>query len=132
MMMTDWEAESKRLGYPGEKEMWEDLYPKNSLSQLVTKFGKSINNIRTRIDFFSIPIKGRGGANHVKLEVDKQLMDDVITMGVRAAAVKHKLRPQQLYQKLYYKCGVTVKGLREAAAKEVSTPSPEVDPVVDE
>jgi hypothetical protein len=118
-MQNEWEAEAKNRGYLGEKEMWEDLYTKkgNSLNQLVKMFDRSINNIRSRIDSFQIPKRSRGGANNTKYELSPELINDIVTMGVRQAALKHGIKPQTLYQRVYYKSGLTIKGLRESMSK---------------
>lgn len=46
-----------------------------------------------------------------------------MSMGVRQAAIKHNIKPQTLYQRIYYKYGLTVKGLKEKMkAEEVLPP----------
>lgn len=120
-MQNQWEAEAVRLGYTSEKEMWLDLYPKESLTQLSKKFGKAINSIRARIAACDLPIQSRGGANNVRVEMDQDLIDDVIKMGVVKSALKRGVRPQVIYSRLYYKYGLTVKGLKEAS--QLPTPS---------
>lgn len=120
-MQSDWDTTARQLGYPGEKEMWVDLYPKNSMTQLALKFSKGINTIRARIDYFQIPKRARGGANNVKVEVSKELLDDCVNLGIHAAAVKWGIKPQTLYQRLYYRHGMTVKKLKEAAQRSAST-----------
>lgn len=130
-MQNEWEAEALKRGFPGEKEMWETLYKNNSLAQLTEMFGKSANTIRTRINKNEITIRHRGGPNNTKTSVDRELIDDVVNLGVRKAALKRGIKPQTLYQRLYYKCGLTVKGLKEAALKD-GLPPEEVAEVVKE
>lgn len=128
-VQSNWEAEASKLGYKSEEEMWKDLYPKHSLNELVVKFGRAINTIRARLEYFQIPKRQRGGANNQKVEIDQNLLNDVIALGVNAAAKKHNIRPQALYQRIYYKYGTSVKELkqkaREALAASQSTPQPE-------
>lgn len=81
----------------------------------MARFGKAINTIRARIDYFQITKRTRGGANNVKGDLTPELLDDVIKMGVNKAAVKHGLKGPVLYHRLYYKHGLSVKMLKEKA-----------------
>jgi hypothetical protein len=130
-MQSEWEAVAASLNYPGEKEMWQDLYPKQSLSQLAKKFNKGINNVRGRIDHFQIVKKSRGGANNVKTVIDRELIDDVTNLGIRRAAEKRGIKPQALYHRLYYKMGTTVKGLRAASAAVAQGTNPPTEAPLD-
>lgn len=120
-MQSDWEAEALKLGYHSEEEMWKALYPQSSMTQLAEKFKKGINTIRNRIDHYKIEKRSRGGANNVKVEINKEMLDDVISLGVQKAAVKYGIKPQALYQRLYYKYGTSVKQLKEQARLSVSS-----------
>jgi len=110
-----WSEEWKKLGYIGEKEMWLDLYKANSLTSLSQKFNCSINAIRDRFAKCGVPLRGPGGPNNQKFEVDRALIDDITATGVRAAALKRGVAPQTLYQRLYYSKGLSVKKLQQAA-----------------
>lgn len=121
--MFDWEPTAKKLGFIGEKEMWEQLYNKYSLTDLAVRFSCGVNTIRNRIAKFGIEIKARGGPNNLKIDLDKELLDDIIQLGVKKAANKRGIKPQVLYQRIYYKYGLTVKGLREAAEADKQSPS---------
>lgn len=86
------------------------------MSELAKKFSVGINTIIKRIDYFHIEKRKRGGANNQKVEIDQSLLDDIVKVGVHAAAAKRGIKPQTLYQRLYYKHGTTVKKVKEAVA----------------
>jgi hypothetical protein len=97
--------------------MWETLYKTESISKLAERFKCGVNTVRSRLEKAQIAAKPRGGANNQKVTIDKQLIDDVISLGVRKAAEMRSIKPQTLYQRLYYKSGLSVKLLKEAAEK---------------
>jgi hypothetical protein len=119
-MQTNWEATAKENGFSSEVEMWKSLYPKMSMSQLAEKFHKGINTIRARLDYHQIAKRNRGGANNTKVDIDQELINDVITIGVGKAALKRGIKPQTLYQRLYYQNGMTVKQIKEEARKQAA------------
>jgi len=125
IVRTAWEAEAEKRGFVGEKEMWQALYPAKSLSQLAEEFKVGINTIRTRIDKCGQEVRSRGGANNQKLVIDDDLITDIVKMGVVKSAAKRGVRPQVIYQAVYYKYGLTIKGLKEQqTTNEAKTTDP--------
>jgi hypothetical protein len=118
--MTLWETVAKQLGFVDEKSMWEKLYKEDSLADLATKFAVSPGQIRGRIDACGITLRTRGGANYQKITLSKEILDDVVTLGIRKAAIKHGVQPQTLYNRIYYKHGLTIGELKEMARAEAA------------
>lgn len=121
-----WEVEAQKRGYVDEREMWKDLYPKHSLTQLQEMFGKKgINTIRDRLSKHQIEMRKRGGANNEKVHLDPELINKIAERGVMAIAKELGVKPSVIYQRLYYKYGLTVKELKakQAALSEGDQPS---------
>jgi hypothetical protein len=110
-----WDNEATTRGYAGEREMLLDLYKTHSLSELAQMFNCSINSVRDRFAKHALALRDRGGANNLKFTVDQSLIDDVTTYGIAYAAQKRGVTPQTLYTRLYYRKGLKVRQLREAA-----------------
>lgn len=118
--MQVWEAVASQLGFTSEEAMWRKLYAEDSLAAIAAKFHVSPGQIRGRIEACGIPLRSRGGANYQKVEMSKELLDDVTSMGIRKAALKHGVQPQTLYNRIYYRYGLTIGDLRRQAEAEVA------------
>lgn len=119
----NWEGRALELGYKSEKEMWESLYKTESLTQIAARFNRGINTIRARFEKHGITFKARGGPHSTKVEMSAEFIDDVVNLGVMGASKKYGVKPQAIYQRLYYKLGMTVKQVREMARQGKQSPS---------
>ena len=62
-----WKLKAKEMGYKNERQMWQGVYYKMSMSDLVEIFwGVSKKTIHDRLRRNGLKRKARGGANHTK------------------------------------------------------------------
>jgi hypothetical protein len=133
MEMTQWEALAQSLGFPGEVEMWKELYEKRklSISQLSLKFACSPHTVRSRLKSLQLEIRKRGGPNSVKVQVTNDLLLKIKQQGIPTTAKQLGVSPQALYSRLYYSLGIKKKDLEKELTKALEDTSPEEAPVTD-
>jgi DNA-binding protein Fis len=86
--MTGWQELQRELGFMTEKDMFVELYEKNSLQKLAGMLGVSHYTLRKKLAEHNIKIRGRGGPHGVKLvEVTPALLLRIETEGVKAVAL---------------------------------------------
>jgi len=117
--MTQWELLAQSLGFPGETEMWKELYEKRHLSinQLSLKFACSAHTVRARLRALKLDIRSRGGPNAMKVEVNQDLLQKIARQGIPTTAKQLGVAPQTLYNRLYYSLGLKKRDLEKELAK---------------
>lgn len=121
MAAEDWEELAKQMKYPGEKEMWEDLYSRRemSIAELSRRFDSGTASIHKRLTANGIPTRPRGGKNNQRVVVTAELVERCRNEGVTPVATELGLSYNTLHKALLqFKRGEGTP----------SQPSPEVEP----
>jgi hypothetical protein len=113
MNAIDWMKKAEEQGYSSEQQMWEEMYKTHSISQIAKLLKVAHGTVRLKLKDANITLKSRGGANSNGSKLDPNLMEDVLKYGVAKAALIRKVRPQAIYQRLYYRFGLSVMALKK-------------------
>lgn len=100
-LSEDWTPIANTLGYKDEVEMLQDLYVTQgfSVEDLAKRLGYSKNNVRRRLLFNDIPLRGRGGRNNLGKGYLANVPDDELK-DVRKAAANHSVHLSTVFKEL--------------------------------
>ncbi len=91
----NWSEMADMLFYKSEFDMWFDLYitKKHSLHRLAEKFGYNHITIKSRLEYYAIPLRSRGGANNTaKYQQKLHFMDQRLVHRLDNKVLASKLK----------------------------------------
>lgn len=93
---------ARDTGYEDYKSMLVELYAvqRLSLAELAARCGISTERLKRHLARYGLTLRGRGGANNVKVVITPELRREVLLDGVPAVAKRLGVSPLVLYTKM--------------------------------